>query len=77
MQLNEALSIVQQQFIAEAQDQEPEGVRDQYHAAQEKYPAMMTVAHHVWAQELIRQNLMQAQQQAQQAQQAGQAPPTG
>lgn len=78
MNLDQAISLVQQQFVAEAQDQAPEGLREQYEAAAQKYPAMMQVAHHIWAQELIRQNLVRAaqqQQQQQQKQQAGQPNP--
>lgn len=64
MQLNEALTLVQQQFIAEAQGQGTGELRPPYDAALEKCPAMMAVAHHVWADELIRQNIAQAQQAA-------------
>ena len=75
MTLQEALALVQKQFVAEVQPGEGldedarKALRSEYDQARQDFPAAMEVAHQVWANELIRQNLaraMQAQQQAKQ-----------
>ena len=77
MQLQDAINLVRQQFIAEAQPQDGEHasklkeIRRAYNEAGGSHPAMMAVAHHIWADELVKQNVQRAQQAAQAAQSAG------
>lgn len=79
MQLQEAINLVRQQFIAEAQPPNGEHadklkeIRRAYNEAGGSHPAMMAVAHQIWAEELVAQNKLRAQQ-AQAAAAAGGAP---
>ena len=67
MQLQDAINLVRQQFIAEAQPQDGEHasklkeIRRAYNEAGGSHPAMMSVAHHIWADELVKQNIARAQ----------------
>ncbi|BAM05114.1 hypothetical protein [Phycisphaera mikurensis] len=67
MQLQEAINLVRQQFIAEAQPPDGEHadklkeIRRAYNEAGGSHPAMMSVAHHIWADELVKQNIARAQ----------------
>ena len=68
MQLQDAINLVRQQFIAEAQPADGEHasklkeIRRAYNEAGGTHPAMMSVAHHIWAEELVMQNKIRAQQ---------------
>ncbi len=61
MQLQEAIQIIQQKFMAEAQDQLEGPAADRYADAFGDYPAMMEVATQIFAAQIIAQNIEQQQ----------------
>ncbi|WP_432797691.1 hypothetical protein [Poriferisphaera sp. WC338] len=73
MQLQDAINIVRDKFMAEAQGEDNEAVSKAYFEAFENCPAMMETATQIWAAQLIAQNI---QQQQAAAQQGGEAPAT-
>ena len=92
MTLQDALALVQKQFVAEVTpsgaDQAAENAPDDaakaetraaYDEALKTHPCAMAVAHQLWGNELTRQNLARAAAAAQQAraQQQGGANPAG
>lgn len=79
MQLQQAVEIVKQKFIAETQDKMEGPEFDAYTDAFEKFPVMMEVATYCWADQIVQQNYEARKQQAiKQAQEnAGEAAPQG
>jgi hypothetical protein len=80
MQLQEAMKIVNDQLVAESQGHGTDGpARKPYNKALAEHPALMAVAHTMWAQEFYRRNIVQQmqQQQAAAAAQGGQPAPGG
>lgn len=77
MQLQEAVQIIQQKFVAETQDKSEGPELDAYQAAFEKFPVLMEVATYAWADQIVQQNYEVRKQQAMKAaqeQQAGGSP---
>lgn len=73
MQLQQAIEIVQQKFMAEAQGQIDGEVADRYADAFGDYPAMMEVATQIFSAQIIAQNIENQQRAAAQQQQQQQA----
>lgn len=68
MQLNDAVLVVQQKFMAETQGKTEGAEIDAYHDAFEKFPVLMEVATYCWADQIVQQNYeMRKQMAAQQA----------
>lgn len=68
MQLQEAVQLVQAKFVAETSGKMEGPEIDAYHDAFEKFPVMMEVATHCWADQIIQQNYeMRKKMEAQQA----------
>ena len=76
MELQHAINLVREKFTAESQDQTDGDVVDRYADAFEQYPVLMEVATHIWAQQLIQQNIARQLAQRQQ-QEGGQTPGQG
>ena len=79
MQLQEAVQLVQQKFVAETQGKTDGPEMDAYTDAFEKFPVMMEVATYCWSDQIVQQNYEQRKQQAikqaqENAQQEGGAP---
>ena len=77
MQLQNAIDIVQEKFMAEAQGTNDESINKRYFDAFDNCPAMMETATQIWAAQLIAQNIQQQEMAAEAAQQqeAGEAAP--
>ncbi|MEM9415458.1 MAG: hypothetical protein AAGA29_08285 [Planctomycetota bacterium] len=72
MQLQQAVEIIKQKFIAETQDKLDGPEFDAYSEAFEKFPVMMEVATYCWADQIVQQNYEARRQQAlKQAQEQG------
>lgn len=55
MDLREALLLVRAKYLEEQKGRTSGAKADEYKSAQKEFPATMAVAHHVWAQELAKQ----------------------
>jgi hypothetical protein len=54
MTLQQALTLVRSKFLEEQQGTTTGKTADQYRAACESHPAVMTTAHHLWAREMMK-----------------------
>jgi len=50
----EALLLVREKYLEEAQEITTGDKAEEYKRACEEYPAMMTIAHHLWAREVAK-----------------------
>ena len=68
MQLNDAINLVRDKFMAETQGQSGGDIADKYQDAFADYPVLMEVATQIFGVQIINQNIQQqmAQQQDQQ-----------
>lgn len=56
MQIQDAIQLIQQKFMAEVQDQLEHEVHDKYAEAFDNYPLVMEVAQAAFADEIIQKN---------------------
>ena len=54
MMLSDALLLVRQKYLEEQKTITQSSTAEQYKAACAQFPATMTVAHHLWARELMK-----------------------
>lgn len=52
MDARQALLLVREKWLEEQQGTLDGAIADRYHEACTRFPALMTVAHHLWAREL-------------------------
>jgi hypothetical protein len=65
MQLNDAVNLVKDKFMAEARGETDGPAAEKYHDAFEQFPVMMEVATQVFGVQIIQQNIAQQMQRQQ------------